>query len=112
VGDPVPGVGAHAIDDSPIIGDQVCGGPLRRLGGDVADVDAAGQAATHGDEAIAVAHDPRGLAEQDANLREAASEHEMLDDLEEGRLIVQIGLEVGGVDGDQALRGRGDLVYG
>ena len=112
IGDAVPGVGAHAVDDRAVIGDQIGGGALRRLRGDVADVDAARQPPPHGDEAVAVAHDAARLGEQHAHLGEAARQHEVLDDFEKGGLIVEIGLEVGGVDGDQALRGGGDLVDG
>src|SRR5665213_1645769 len=41
VGDPIPGVGAHAVGDRAVIGDQISRGALRRFGGNVADVDAA-----------------------------------------------------------------------
>src|ERR1700756_5237671 len=37
VGHAVPGVGAHAIDDRAVIGDEIAGGALRTLRGDVAD---------------------------------------------------------------------------
>ncbi len=35
----------------------------------------------------------------------------MLDDLQEGRLVVEIRLEIGGVDRDQTLSGRGDFIH-
>ncbi len=111
VRDAVPGICPQAIHDSAIVRDQVRGSTLWRLGGDVADIDAAGEAPAHRDEPIAVAHDPGRLGKQHANLREAAREHEMLDDLEKRRLVVEIRLEIGGVNRDQALSGRGDFVH-
>ncbi len=35
----------------------------------------------------------------------------MLDDLEKRCLVVKVGLEIGRIDGDQTLRGRGDLIH-
>src|SRR3979490_713798 len=43
VGDTVPAVGAHTVDDRPVVGDEIRGGALWRLGGYVADVDPTGQ---------------------------------------------------------------------
>src|SRR5579862_1963856 len=110
VGDTVPGVGAHAVDDGTIVSDEIGRGALRRLGGHVTDVDAARQAPAHGHEAVAVAHDAHRLGQQYAHLGEAAREYEVLDHLEEGALIVEVRFEVGRIDGDESLCGGGDLV--
>src|SRR5437762_10127559 len=52
VGDTVPAVGAHTVDDRPVVGDEIRGGALWRLRGHVADVGATGQAPPHGREAV------------------------------------------------------------
>src|ERR1700722_7395879 len=75
ISDAVPGICAHAVDDGSIVRDQVCRRTLRSLRGDVADIDAAREAATHRDEAVAVAHDTGWLCEQDAHLRKATREY-------------------------------------
>ena len=49
--------------------------------------------------------------EQHAHFRKAARQDELLDDLQETRLIVEIGLEIGCVDGNQAAGSAGDLVH-
>src|SRR6185295_4080255 len=59
--DAVPGIGAHAEHDRPVVGDQIGGGALWRIARDVADVDAARKTTTHGDEPVAVPHDARRL---------------------------------------------------
>src|SRR5487761_372560 len=57
VRDAVPGIGAHAVDDGPVVRDEIGRGSLAGLRRDVADVDAAREPPPHGHEAVAVAHD-------------------------------------------------------
>src|SRR5580698_3392659 len=111
IGDAVPRIRTHAVDDRSIVSDQVCRCTLRGLCRDIADIDAAREASTHCDEAVAVAHDAGGLCEEDTHLRETACENKVFNDLEESRLIVKVRLEVRGVDGNETLRGGGDLIH-
>src|SRR3984957_19895056 len=68
IGDAVPRIRTHAVDDGSIVGNQVRRSTLRSLCRDIADIDAAREAATHRDEAVAVAHDPGGLCQEDTHL--------------------------------------------
>ena len=77
-----------------------------------ADVDAAGEPAAHGDEAVVVAQQPAGIRQQHAHLGETARQHETFDDLEEAVLVVQVGLEIGRVDRHEALGAGGHGVHG
>src|SRR5260370_23795406 len=63
VGDTVPAVGAHTVDDGTVVGDEIRGGALWRLRGYVADVDATGHSPSHGHESGAVPHDARQLGQ-------------------------------------------------
>src|ERR1700738_3578951 len=47
VGDTVPAVGAHTVDDRTVVGDEIRGGALWRLGGHVADVEGSWQPPAH-----------------------------------------------------------------
>src|ERR1700722_6827500 len=53
---------------------------------------------------------PGRLAEEHPHLGEAARQHEVLDDLEKGALVVEVRLQIGGIDGDETLGGGGDFI--
>src|SRR5690348_12658301 len=51
-----------------------------------------------------------GLGEQHAHLRKVAREHEVFDQLQKRSLIVEIRLEVGGIDGNEPPGTARDLI--
>ncbi len=90
------------------VGDAVGRGEGLVLRRSHADLQIAGEPMRHGDEMVRAADQARLVADQHADLGKTMAEHEAFEDIQQRRLIVDVRLEIGSHDGDQALTAGSD----
>ncbi len=113
IGDAVPAILVHAVDDGAVVGDQVARRrvawrcrPAGRM-----SMQLVSRRPIAMKRLLSRSSRP-GVGQQHARLGEAARQHETFDDLEEAVLVVQVGLEVRRVDRHEALGAGRHGVHG